>query len=144
MESTLCIIKPNAIRNSNIGEIITSYEKESFSIRRMKLTYISKSEAEEFYAEHSERPFFNSLVQFMTSGPIIIMILEGANAVERNRAIMGATNPEEADQGTIRNLYGDSLEENSVHGSDSQVSARREITFFFSDYFAQEDIPLAA
>jgi len=131
VERTFSIIKPNAVEASNIGNIIARFEKENLSIAAAKMTQLSKEKAEGFYIEHKERPFFGSLVGFMTSGPVILMVLEGENAVLRNREIMGATNPEEAAEGTLRKLYAKSLEANAVHGSDSQASAEREISYFF-------------
>lgn len=130
-ERTLSIIKPNAVENHNIGNIISRFEKEGLAIAACKLTSLSKEKAEGFYIEHRERPFFGSLVNFMTSGPVILMVLEGENAVTENRRIMGATNPAEAEEGTLRKLYAKSLEANAVHGSDSNASAEREISYFF-------------
>ena len=130
---TLSIIKPNAVRNKKIGKIISVFEESSLTIKKAKLTRLNKSQAEAFYKEHVDKPFFDELVGFMTSGPIMVLILEGANAVEENRRLMGATNPAEAKQGTIRSLYADSMTENAVHGSDSQKSAHSEIAFFFDE-----------
>lgn len=131
MERTLSIIKPNAILDSNIGNIIARFEKENLKIAAAKLVHLSKEKAEGFYIEHKDRPFFGELVTFMTSAPVMIMVLEGENAVDRNREIMGATNPAEAAEGTLRKLYAKSLGENAVHGSDSANSAEREINYFF-------------
>lgn len=131
MERTLSIIKPNAVEDNNIGNIVGRFEKEGLRIAAAKLTRLSKEKAEGFYIEHKERPFFGSLVSFMTSGPVLLMALEGENAITRNREIMGATNPAEADEGTLRKLYAKSLEANAVHGSDSKASAEREIAYFF-------------
>jgi nucleoside-diphosphate kinase len=131
LERTLSIIKPNAVADNNIGNIIARFEKEGLRISAAKLVHLSKEKAEGFYIEHKERPFFNSLVNFMTSGPVVLMSLEGENAIERNREIMGATNPEEAAEGTLRKLYAQSIEANAVHGSDSPQSAEREISYFF-------------
>ncbi|MBK27013.1 MAG: nucleoside-diphosphate kinase [Halobacteriovorax sp.] len=131
MERTLSIVKPNAVEDNNIGNIIARFEKEGLRIAAAKLTRLSKEKAEGFYIEHKERPFFGSLVSFMTSGPVVLMALEGENAIARNREIMGATNPAEADEGTLRKLYAKSLEANAVHGSDSKASAEREIAYFF-------------
>lgn len=131
VEKTLSIIKPNAILDNNIGNIISIFEKEGLRIAACKLTTLSKEKAEGFYIEHKERPFFNSLVQFMTSGPVMLMVLEGSNAVDKNRELMGATNPDNANEGTIRKLFAKSIEENAVHGSDSPTSAQREISYFF-------------
>ena len=130
---TLSIIKPNAVRNKKIGKIISIFEESSLTIKKAKLTRLNKGQAEAFYKEHVDKPFFDELVGFMTSGPIMVLILEGANAVEENRRLMGATNPAEAEQGTIRSLYADSMTENAVHGSDSQKSAHSEIAFFFDE-----------
>lgn len=131
MERTFSIIKPNAVLDNNIGNIIGRFEKEGLRIAAAKLTTLSKEKAEGFYIEHKARPFFGELVSFMTSGPVVLMVLEGENAVERNREIMGATNPAEAAEGTLRKLYAKSIGENAVHGSDSQASAEREINYFF-------------
>lgn len=131
MERTLSIVKPNAVEDNNIGNIIARFEKEGLRIAAAKLTRLSKEKAEGFYIEHKERPFFGSLVSFMTSGPVVLMVLEGENAIARNREIMGATNPAEADEGTLRKLYAKSLEANAVHGSDSKASAEREVNYFF-------------
>ena len=131
MERTLSIVKPNAVEDNNIGNVVARFEKEGLRIAAAKLTRLSKEKAEGFYIEHKERPFFGSLVSFMTSGPVLLMALEGENAITRNREIMGATNPAEADEGTLRKLYAKSLEANAVHGSDSKASAEREIAYFF-------------
>ena len=130
-ERTLSIIKPNAVEDCNIGNIVARFEKEGLRIAAAKLTTLSKEKAEGFYIEHKDRPFFGSLISFMTSGPVLLMVLEGENAVAANREIMGATNPEEAAQGTLRKLYAKSLEANAVHGSDSLQSAERECSYFF-------------
>lgn len=131
MERTFSIIKPNAVSKNVIGPIIERFEKANLRIAAMKLTKLDKSKAEGFYAEHKERPFFSSLVTFMTSGPVVLMVLEGENAVTKNREIMGATNPANANPGTIRKDFADSIEANAVHGSDSAQSAAREIAYFF-------------
>jgi len=131
MERTFSIIKPNAVQDNNIGNIISRFEKEGLRIAALKLTHLSKEKAEGFYIEHKERPFFGSLVGFMTEGPVVLMVLEGENAVEKNRKIMGATNPANAEEGTLRKLYAKSIEANAVHGSDSLASAEREINYFF-------------
>jgi nucleoside-diphosphate kinase len=130
-ERTLSIIKPNSVQDNNIGNIIAKFENEGLRISAARLVNLTKEKAEGFYIEHKERPFFNSLVNFMTSGPVILMVLEGEEAVVRNREIMGATNPSEAAEGTLRKLYAKSIEENAVHGSDSLNSAEREISYFF-------------
>lgn len=131
MEKTFSIIKPNAVEDNNIGNIIGRFEKEGLKIAAAKLVQLSKEKAEGFYIEHKERPFFGSLINFMTSGPVLLMVLEGENAVDKNREIMGATNPEEAADNTLRKLYAKSIEANAVHGSDSPTSAEREIAYFF-------------
>lgn len=131
MEKTLCIIKPNAVEKNVIGKILTMVEDEGLKITHARMKTLSKEEAEGFYAEHKERPFFGSLTSFMTSGPVLLAVLEGEGAVEKYRTLMGATNPSDAAPGTIRALHADSLEANSVHGSDSPESAARETKFFF-------------
>ncbi len=131
MERTFSIVKPNAVADNNIGNIVARFEKEGLRLAAMKLTKLSKEKAEGFYIEHKERPFFGSLVSFMTSGPVVLMVLEGENAVEKNRKIMGATNPANAEDNTLRKLYAASIEANAVHGSDSLASADREINYFF-------------
>lgn len=131
MEKTFSIIKPNAVNKDVMGPIIAKFEENKLKVAAAKLVKISKEKCEEFYAEHKERPFFGELVEFMTSGPVMLMVLSGENAIARNREIMGATNPAEAADGTIRKIYGDSLGENAVHGSDSPGSADREISLFF-------------
>lgn len=130
-EKTLSIIKPNSTLDNNIGNIIAVFEKNGLRIAAAKLTKLSKEKAEGFYIEHKERPFFGELVNFMTSGPVLLMVLEGDNAVAKNREIMGATNPANAAEGTIRKLFAKSVGENSVHGSDSLAAADREIAYFF-------------
>ena len=130
-ERTLGIVKPNAVLENNIGNILAMYEGAGLRIAAAKFTLLSKEKAEGFYIEHKERPFFGSLVGFMTSAPVMLLVLEGENAVAKNREIMGATNPAEADEGTIRKLYAKSIEANAVHGSDSLTSAEREINYFF-------------
>ncbi len=131
MERTLSIIKPNAVIDNNIGNIIKMFEDQGLRIAAAKLTHLSKEKAEGFYIEHKERPFFGELVTFMTSAPVMLMVLEGENAVMKNREIMGATNPAEAAEGTIRKLYAKSIGENAAHGSDSLQSADREVNYFF-------------
>lgn len=131
MERTLSIIKPNAVKANRIGKIITMIEEAGLKIVAAKMKTLTKAEAEGFYAEHRERPFFASLVSFMTSGPVLLMTLEGEGAVEKYRALMGATDPAKAAPGTIRKIFGESLEANSVHGSDSLASAQREVEYFF-------------
>jgi nucleoside-diphosphate kinase len=131
IEKTFSIIKPNATADNNIGNIIAIFEKQGLRIAGAKFTQLSKEKAEGFYIEHKERPFFGELVDFMISGPVLLMSLEGENAVSKNREIMGATNPADAADGTIRKLYAKSIGENAVHGSDSAESAERELSYFF-------------
>ncbi len=131
IEQTFSIIKPNAVKKNVMGDIMAHFEKSGLKIAAAKLSVISKSKCEEFYAEHKERPFFGELVSFMTSGPVLLMVLSGENAVLKNRELMGATDPKKADAGTIRAKHGDSMGENAVHGSDSPASAAREINLFF-------------
>lgn len=131
MEKTFSIIKPNAVEANVMGKIIDRFESEGLRVSAARLTHLSKEKAEGFYIEHKERPFFGSLVSFMTSAPVMLMVLEGDNAVEKNREIMGATNPADAEEGTIRKLFAKSIEANAVHGSDSPTSAEREISYFF-------------
>ena len=131
MERTFAIIKPNAVRRNQIGQILTRIEEDGLKIVAAKLKKLSASEAEGFYAEHRERPFFKGLVQFMTSGPVLVMTLEAEGAVEKYRKLMGATDPAKAAPQTIRKTFGESIEANSVHGSDSRASADREIAYFF-------------
>ncbi len=132
-EMTFSIIKPNAVKKNNIGGIINKFEKAGLKIAAAKLSMISKAKCEEFYAEHKARPFFGELVSFMTSGPVMLMCLSGDNAVAKNREIMGATDPKKAAPGTIRAEFGDTVGENSVHGSDSPESAQRELALFFEN-----------
>lgn len=131
IEKTFSIIKPNSTADNNIGNIISIFEKNGLRISTAKFVQLSKEKAEGFYIEHKERPFFGELVDFMISGPVMLMCLEGENAVMKNRELMGATNPAEAAEGTIRKLYAKSIGENSVHGSDSAASAERELAYFF-------------
>jgi nucleoside-diphosphate kinase len=133
-ELTFSIIKPNAVKKNAIGDIITHFEKNGLKIAACKMTVLSKEKCEIFYAEHKERPFFGELVNFMTSGPVVLMVLSGENAVLKNRELMGATDPKKAEAGTIRAKYGDSVGENAVHGSDSLESAKREIALFFEKH----------
>ena len=131
MEQTLSIIKPDAVAKNVIGEIYTRFEKANLKIVKAMMVHLTKEEAEGFYAVHKERPFFNDLIKFMTSGPVMIQALEGDNAVLKNRELMGATNPKEADAGTIRADFADSIDANAVHGSDSLENAKIEIEYFF-------------
>ena len=132
-ERTLSIIKPDAVGKNCIGEILARFEKAGLKIIAAKMEHLSKEKAEGFYAVHKERPFFGELVEFMISEPVVVQVLEGENAVAKYREVMGATNPEEADAGTIRKEHALSIGENSVHGSDSLENAGIEIKFFFSD-----------
>jgi nucleoside-diphosphate kinase len=131
IERTFSIIKPNAVEKNAIGEIITRFEQKNLRVAAAKFTRLSREKAEGFYIEHKDRPFFQSLIQFMTSGPVLLMCLEGENAVLANREIMGATDPAKAAAGTIRKDFADSIEANAVHGSDSLKSAERELAYFF-------------
>ncbi len=133
VERTLSIIKPDGVERNLIGKVVARFEEEGLAPVAMRMVHLSKKEAEGFYAVHAERPFFDSLVQFMTRSPVVVMVLEGDDAIARNREIMGATNPEEADEGTLRALYASGIEENTVHGSDSPENAAKEIKYFFSD-----------
>ncbi|MCI5968522.1 nucleoside-diphosphate kinase [Helicobacter sp.] len=132
MEQTLSIIKPDAVQKNVIGKIVDRFESNGLKIVAMKKIRLSRNDAKEFYAVHKERPFFEDLVDFMVSGPVVVMVLEGLNAVAKNRELMGATNPKEAAAGTIRADFADSIDANAVHGSDSLENAQREIAFFFS------------
>jgi len=131
MERTLSIIKPTATKKQFIGKIIARFEAEGLRIAAMRKVHLSREQAEGFYAVHSERPFFGELVQFMTSGPSVVIVLEGEGAISKNRALMGATNPANAEEGTLRKLYATSFTENAVHGSDSPENAAIEIAYFF-------------
>ncbi|MBW4936317.1 nucleoside-diphosphate kinase [Marinobacter sp. F4206] len=132
-ERTLSIIKPDAVAKNVIGEIYSRFEKAGLKIVAAKMMHLTQEQAEGFYAEHKERPFFNDLVAFMTSGPVVVQVLEGEGAILKNRDLMGATNPKEADAGTIRADFASSIDANAVHGSDSAASAEREIAYFFND-----------
>lgn len=131
VERTLSIIKPDAVAKNVIGEIVSRFEKANLKVAAMQMKQLSQAEAEGFYAEHKERPFFADLVAFMTSGPVVVQVLEGENAILLNRELMGATNPKEAAEGTIRRDFASSIDANAVHGSDSATSAEREINYFF-------------
>jgi nucleoside-diphosphate kinase len=131
-EQTLAIIKPDAVATQHTGEIIARYQKAGIQIDAIKMIQIDRDRAEEFYAEHKGKPFFNDLVNFMTSGPVIVMVLSGDNVIARNRELMGVTDPAKAADGTIRKEFGTSLTRNAVHGSDSPASAKREIALFFA------------
>ena len=132
-ERTLSIIKPDATRRNLIGKIIAKLEDGGLKVVAQKKIQLTQVMAEEFYAVHKERPFYNDLVSFMISGPVVVQVLEGENAVLKNREIMGATNPDQANPGTIRKEFAESLEANSVHGSDSLENAKIEISFFFDE-----------
>ena len=132
IERTLSIIKPDAVAKNVIGQIYARFEAAGLKVVAAKMAHLSRGEAEAFYAVHKERPFFASLVAFMTSGPVVVQVLEGENAVARNREIMGATNPANAAPGTIRKTFAESIEANSAHGSDSPENAAVEIAYFFA------------
>ncbi|MFT7289022.1 MAG: nucleoside-diphosphate kinase [Halieaceae bacterium] len=132
MERTLSIIKPDAVGKNHIGEIYARFEGAGLRIVAAKMLRLSDAVAGGFYAEHSERPFYPALIEFMTSGPVMVQVLEGENAVARNRELMGATNPKEAAAGTIRADFAESIDANAAHGSDSPISAMREIAYFFA------------
>ena len=131
VERTLSIIKPDAVAKNVIGEIYSRFEKAGLKIVEARMEYLSREQAEGFYAIHRERPFFNDLVKFMTSGPVMVQVLEGENAIALNRQLMGATNPAEADPGTIRADFAKSIDANAVHGSDGPDTAETEIAYFF-------------
>lgn len=132
MEQTLSIIKPDAVEKNVVGQILARFEAAGLRIAATKKTRLSRVDAEAFYAIHSERPFFKDLVDFMISGPVVVTVLEGENAMAKNRELMGATNPAEAEPGTIRADFADSIDANAVHGSDSVENAINEINFFFA------------
>ena len=131
IERTFSIVKPDAVAKNHIGEIYARFEKAGLKIVAAKMLHLSREQAEGFYAVHKERPFFNDLVEFMISGPVMVQVLEGEDAVLKNREIMGATNPKEAAPGTIRADFASSIDENAVHGSDAQETAAQEIAYFF-------------
>ena len=133
VEQTLSIIKPDGVQKNLIGEIYSRFEKAGLEIVAARMMHLSKDQAEGFYAVHKDRPFFNDLVSYMTSGPVMVQALSGENAIAKNREIMGATNPADADPGTIRADFAASIEENVVHGSDAAETAAVEIAFFFGD-----------
>lgn len=132
VERTFSIVKPDAVAKNVIGEIYSRFEKNGLSIVASKMLRLSREQAEGFYAEHKGRPFFPALIEFMTSGPVMVQVLEGEGAIANNRALMGATNPKEAEAGTIRADFAESIDANAVHGSDSPESAVREIAYFFA------------
>ncbi len=133
MERTLSIIKPDAVKKNVIGEIISRFEKNGLRIAAMKKIWMTKEQAKGFYIVHKDRPFYDSLTDFMSEGPIVVMVLEGDNAIAKNREIMGATNPANAAPGTIRKDFAENIERNAVHGSDSPETAKFEINYFFSE-----------
>jgi nucleoside-diphosphate kinase len=133
VERTISIIKPDAVAKNVIGEIYSRFEKAGLQIVAAKMMHLSKEQAGEFYAVHKERPFYNDLVEFMTSGPVMVQVLEGEDAIAKNREVMGATNPAEAAAGTIRADFAETVDENAVHGSDAPETAAAEIKFFFGD-----------
>jgi nucleoside-diphosphate kinase len=133
MEKTLSIIKPDAISKNVIGKIVQRFEDANLKVVAMKMIHLSIEDAKGFYKEHEGKPFFNPLVEFMTSGPVVVQVLQGEDAILKNRELMGNTNPEEAETGTIRSDFAQSIDANAVHGSDSEESAKREIAYFFND-----------
>lgn len=133
IERTLSIVKPDAVAKNVIGKIYSRFESNGLKIVAAKMMQLSQEKAEGFYAEHKERPFFGDLVKFMTSGPVVVQVLEGEDAIAKNRDLMGATNPQEAAEGTIRRDFAESIDANAVHGSDSPESAAREVAYFFNE-----------
>ena len=133
IEQTFSIIKPDAVAKNVIGEIISRFEKNGLQVVASKMLHLSKEQAEGFYAVHKERPFYNDLVSFMISGPVVVQVLQGENAISKNRELMGATNPADADAGTIRADFATTVDENAVHGSDAPETAAEEIKYFFGD-----------
>jgi nucleoside-diphosphate kinase len=131
LERTLSIIKPDAVKKNVIGKILTRFEAAGLRIVAARMMHLSREQAEGFYAVHRQRPFFRDLVQFMTSGPVLIQVLEGENAIAKNRELMGATDPKKAERGTIRADFAESIDANAVHGSDSPDTARMEVAYFF-------------
>ncbi|MGH8128389.1 MAG: nucleoside-diphosphate kinase [Gammaproteobacteria bacterium] len=131
LERTLSIVKPDAVAKNKIGAILSRFEDAGLQVVAARMLHLGRSQAEGFYAVHSERPFFNDLVKFMTSGPVLVQVLEGENAIARNREVMGATDPKQADKGTIRADFASNIEENAVHGSDAPETAAQEIGYFF-------------
>ncbi len=137
VEQTLSIIKPDAVAKNVIGEIYTTFEQAGLRIVAARMMQLSEAQAGDFYAVHKERPFYQDLVSFMTSGPVIVQVLEGENAIAAHREVMGATNPAEAAEGTIRKRFANSIDQNAVHGSDAVETAAQEIKFFFADGVTQ-------
>lgn len=133
VERTLSIIKPDAVAKNAVGQILSRFEAAGLQVVALKMQQLTQEQAEGFYAEHSERPFFKDLIAFMTSGPVSVQVLEGEGAILKNRDLMGATNPQEAAAGTIRADFATSIDANAVHGSDSETSAAREVAYFFGD-----------
>jgi nucleoside-diphosphate kinase len=133
IERTFSIIKPDAVAKNIIGEIYSRFEKSGLRIIAARMLHLTREQAEGFYAVHRERPFYRDLVEFMTSGPVMVQVLEGEDAISRNRELMGATNPQEAAPGTIRADFAETVDENAVHGSDAAETARQEIDFFFGE-----------
>lgn len=133
-EQTLAIIKPDAVADHHVGDIISRYEKNGLHVTALKVTRLNKQQAEKFYAVHKDRPFYKDLTTFMSSGPIVVMVLDGDNGVAKSRELIGATNPKEAAKGTIRADFAKSMTENAIHGSDSLDNAKTEISFFFPTY----------
>jgi nucleoside-diphosphate kinase len=134
LQRTLTIVKPDAVKRNAVGDIIEQFEKQNFHILSMKMLEISKHQAEQFYAVHAGKPFYNSLTDFMSSGPIVVLALEKENAITGLRELMGATNPANAKEGTIRKKWGSTIEHNAIHGSDAEDTARFELSFFFAGY----------
>ena len=133
IEQTFSIIKPDAVAKNVIGEIVSRFEKNDLQVVASKMLHLSKEQAQGFYAVHKERPFYNDLVSFMISGPVVVQVLQGENAISKNRELMGATNPADADAGTIRADFATTVDENAVHGSDAPETAAEEIKYFFGD-----------
>lgn len=133
LERTLSIIKPDAVADNKVGAILSRFEEAGLRVVAARMLHLDRRQAEGFYAVHRERPFFADLVQFMTSGPVLVQVLEGENAIARNREVMGATDPKKADKGTIRADFASNIEENAVHGSDAPETAAQEIAYFFSE-----------
>lgn len=133
MEQTLSIVKHNAVNKNVIGKVISKFEENELRVAGMKMVHLTREMASKFYEEHQGKPFFEGLISFMTEGPVVVMVLEGEKAIEKNRHLMGATNPEKAEPNTLRKLFGDDFTRNAVHGSDSVNSAEREIGFFFNE-----------
>ena len=133
IEQTLSIIKPDAVAKNVVGDIISRFEKGGLKVVALKMAHLNQEQAGGFYEVHKERPFYNDLVEFMTSGPVVIQVLEGEGAIAKNRELMGATNPADAAAGTIRADFAKTVDENAVHGSDAPETAKQEIAFFFSD-----------